>query len=453
MSLVFQSSSVLARTPNDSHSHTPNHASHDIHTPPHLPHSTHTPHDHSSHYPKEPIPQAHLYHQVINLEGGNSAGIPLHCVQTYVSNQDSTSASIGACETTIFMSEQEIRGNQQSRAESSAFGDNVLLTEFEPRTRCMDSLAMRLTPSSGYQSRQSSSLSRCYQAMRLTPSSSYQSRQGSSLSRHYQKAPRQRHNTEGQPVTALVQLPTTAGGGYLVLHGLDLADRQRTSSTSQLRPATLLQTNLMHVQPASSADMQNRICEMTPPSIRSRDHLRLHLPGAMQLHHTSKELRTVVPGEEMSPHRRLSDPRPLSGSPKEVCRTGEEFSRQNTSGAESTSNSDKRGEHQNHYSQFQHDYDDVSRVKEILEGMSILLSFAGTYLHIQIATLTDSQEKICKMTLTQSRDHQLSLQGAMQLQHTFMEYSNPEEYQHHYHQHQHDHDYDPKFQFAPKGTL
>ena len=320
MSPVSQSSSVLTCTPNDSHSHTPNHASHNIHTPPHSPHSTHTPHDHSSHYPKEPVPQAHLYHQVINLEGGNSAGIPLHCVQTYLSNQDSNSASTGACEMTTFMSEQEVRGNQQSRAESSAFGDDISLTEFEPRTRCMESPAMRSTPSSGYQSRQ-----------------------GSSLSRHYQKAPRQRHNTEGHPVTALVQLPTTAGGGYFVLHGLDLADRQRTSSTSQLRPATLLQTNLMCVQPASSSDMQNRICETTPPSIRSRDHLRLHLPGAMQLHHPSKELRTVIPGEVMSPHRRLSDPSPLSGSPREVCNlggTGEEFSRQNTSGAESTSSGD-----------------------------------------------------------------------------------------------------------------
>ena len=156
-----------------------------------------------------------------------------------------------------------------------------------------------------------------------------------------------------------------------MLHGLDLADRQRTSSTSQLRPATLLQTNLMHVQPASSADMQSRICEMTPPSIRSRDHLQLHLPGAMQLHHPSKELRAVVPGEVMSPHRRGLDLSPLSGSPREFCNlggTGEEFSRQNTSGAESTSSSDvsvdgslreysNPEEYQHHYHQHQHEHD------------------------------------------------------------------------------------------------
>ena len=129
-----------------------------------------------------------------------------------------------------------------------------------------------------------------------------------------------------------------------MLHGLDLADRQRTSSTSQLQPATLLPaSNVIQIQPVSMslADMQERTCEITPPRIRSREHLRLPLPGAVQLHHTSKELRTVVPCEVMSPHRRLSDPSPLnSGSPREFCNLegrGEEFSHQNTSGAESNS--------------------------------------------------------------------------------------------------------------------
>ena len=313
MSTTSRSSSMLAHTPNHTHN---NHAPHNACTPPHSPHSTHTPQD--SHYPEEPAPQACPCHQVINLEGDNSAAIPLHCVQTYL---DPHVTSTGAYETTTsFLSEQEIRGNQQSRAESSAFGDDTSLNDSEHRLRCMDSPAMRSTPSSGYQSRQSSS-----------------------LSRYYRKAPRQRHNTEGHPVTALVQLPTTAGGGYLVLHGLDLADRQRTSSTSQLQPATILPaSNVIQIQPASMslADMQERTCEMTSPRVRSREHLRLPLPGAVQLHHTSKELRTVVPCEVMSPHRRLSDPSPLSGSPREVCSLGgrgEEFSRQNTSGAESIS--------------------------------------------------------------------------------------------------------------------
>ena len=255
--------------------------------------------------------------KVINLEDDHSAAIPLHCVQTYLSNQDSHLTSTGAHETT-FLSEQEIRGNEQSRAESSAFGDDTSLNFSEHRLRCMDSPAMRSTPSSGYQSRQSSS-----------------------LSRHHQKPPRQRHNTKGHPVTTLVQLPTTAGGGYLVLHGLDLADRQWTSSTLQLQPATLLPaSNVIQIQPPASmslADMQERTCEMTSPRVRSREHLRLPLPGAVQLHYTSKEPRTVVPYEVMSPHRRLSDPSPLSGSPREVCGLkgrGEEFSHQNTSGAE-----------------------------------------------------------------------------------------------------------------------
>ena len=314
MSPTSVSSSVLARSPNHAHNNTPR----DTHTPPRLPNSTHIPRDHNLQYPEEAVPQANLYHQVINLENGNSAGLPL---QSCVFNQDEHLTSTGANEeTTVFLSEQEFRGNQQSRAESSAFGDDVSLNEFEPRQRYMDSPAMRSTPSSGYQSRQNSS-----------------------LSRHHK--PRQRHNTEGHdhPVTALVQLPTTAGGGYLVLHSLDLASRHRTSSTSQLQP-TFLQvraSNLIHVQPASSADMQERACEMTSP--RSREHLRLPLPGGMQIHRPSTGLRTVVPGEVMSPHRRLSDPSPLSGSPREYCSlggTGEEFCRQNTSGAESTSSGD-----------------------------------------------------------------------------------------------------------------
>lgn len=329
MSPTSISSSVLTHTPN----HTHNHAPHSVHTPPHSSHSSHSLQDHNSHYPEEPSAQGiplHpgiSHHQVIDLED-NTTAIPIHCVQ-YLPNQGPHIASTGGHETTTrtFLSEQEIRGNQQSRAESSAFGDdNMSLNDSEHRLRFMDSPVMRSTPSSGYQSSYHSS-----------------SRQSSSLSRyHHQKAPRQRHNTEGghvHPVTALVQLPTTAGGGYLVLHGLDLADRQRTSSASQLQPPTVVQaSNVIQVQPAamSLTDMQQRTCEMNLP--RSREHLRLPLPG--EAVHTSRELRTVIPCEVMSPHRRLSDPSPLSGSPREICnlgRRGEEFSRQNTSGAESNS--------------------------------------------------------------------------------------------------------------------
>ena len=166
-------------------------------------------------------------------------------------------------------------------SESSAFGDDMSLNDSEHRLRC----TTRSTPSSGYQ--------------------------------------RQRHYTDGHPATA---------------HCLDLADRQRTSSTSQLQPATILPaSNVIQIQPASMslADMQERTCEMTSPRVRSREHLRLPLPGAVQLHHTSKELGTVVTCEVMSPHRRLSDPSTLSGSPREVCslgERGEEFSHQNTVG-------------------------------------------------------------------------------------------------------------------------
>jgi hypothetical protein len=308
---------MLARTPNHTHNHTP----HNIHTPSHSTHQG-SSQDHNSHYPEEPslqgIPQHQggSHHQVIDLEEDNSTAIPLHCLQMYLPNQDPHVPSMEGSETRTrtFLSEQEIRGNRQSRAESSAFGDDMSLNDSEHRLRFIDSPAMRSTPSSGYQS---------------------SSRQSSSLSRHYQKAPRQRHNTEGRhAVTALVQLPTTAGGGYYVLHGLDLADRQRTSSVSRLQPPTLVQaSNVIQVQPASIslADMQQRACEMNLP--RSREHLRLPV-------HTSTELRTVVPCEVMSPHRRLSDPSPLSGSPREFCNLGgrgEEFSRQNTSGAESNS--------------------------------------------------------------------------------------------------------------------
>ena len=328
MSPTSNSSSVFTRT-----NHTHNHAPHSVHTPPHSSHSSHSLQDHTSHYSEEPSGQgiplhqgiSHHHGQVIDLEEDNTAAIPLHCVQ-YLPSQGPHVASTAGHETTTrtFLSEQEIRGNQQSRAESSAFGDdNISLNDSEHRLRFMDSPAMRSTPSSGYHSssRQSSSLSRYH---------------------HHQKAPRQRHNTEGghvHPVTALVQLPTTAGGGYLVLHGLDLADRQRTSSASQLQPPTVVQaSNVIQVQPAamSLADMQQRACEMNLP--RSREHLKLPLPGGAV--HTSRELRTVVPCEVMSPHRRLSDPSPLSGSPREFCNLGgrgEEFSRQNTSGAESNS--------------------------------------------------------------------------------------------------------------------
>ena len=318
MSPTSISSSTIVHTPSHTYN---NHTPHDTRTPPHSPHSTHTPQDHNSRCPEEPVPQANTYHQVINLEEDNSTAIPIHCVQMYLPNQDPRVASTEACEMTMttFLSEQEIRNHQQSRAESSGFGDDMSLNDSEHRLRFNDSPAMRSTPSSGYQSRQSSS-----------------------LSRHHQKAPHKRHNTEGHPVTALVQLPTTAGGGYLVLHGLDLADRQRTNSVSQLQPATLLQaSNVIQVQPAASmslADMQQRTCEMASP--RSREHLRLPLPGAIR---TSKELRTVVPCEVMSPHRRLSDPSPLSGSPREICNLGgrgEEFTRQNTSGAESNSSAE-----------------------------------------------------------------------------------------------------------------
>ena len=315
MSPTSISSSVLPRTPN--------HSPHDIHTPPqsHSPCNTHYP---NSPYPDEPVSQGNPHHQVIDLEDDNSAAIPLRCVQMYLSNQDTQEASAGAYETTMsttFLSEQEIRGNQQSRAQSSAFGDDdTSLNDSERGLRYMDSPAMRSTPSSGYQSGQSNS-----------------------LLRYQQKPPRQRHNTEGHPVTALVQLPTTSGGGYYVLHSYDLAGGQRTNSASQLQPGTLLQvgaSSLIQVQPVSSADMQDKTCDMTSTGVRSREHLRLPLPGAVQLHRTSKEPRIVVPGEAMSPHRRLSDPSPLSGSPREFCNLGgrgEEFSHQNSSGAESNS--------------------------------------------------------------------------------------------------------------------
>ena len=345
MSPTSLSSSVLARSPNHAHNHTPC----DTHTPPRSPNNTHIPQDHNPHYSDEAVPQADLYHRVINLEdlaNGNSTGLPL---QPCVLNQDLHLTSTGANETTTFLSAQEFRGNQQSKAESSGYGgsDDVSLSEFEPRQRCMDSPAIRSTPSSGYRSRQNSSLSR------------------------YHK-PKQRHNTEGHPVTALVQLPTTAGGGYLVLHSLDLASRHRTSSTSQLQP-TFLQvgaSNLIHVQPASSADMEERACDMTSP--RSREHLRLPLPGGMQLHRPSTELRTVVP-EVMSPHHRLLDPSPLSGSPREYCSlggAGEEFCRQNTSEAESTSSRDNI----NYSCQHQQDSDDDSDVQTIPKGTLCTLS-------------------------------------------------------------------------------
>ena len=123
-----------------------------------------------------------------------------------------------------------------------------------------------------------------------------------------------------------------------MLHGLDLADRRRTNSVSQVQPATLLQaSNVIQVQPAASmslADMQQRTCEMASP--RSREHLRLPLPGAI---HASKELRTVVPCEVMSPHHRLSDPSPLSGSPRDLEAIKEVCSH-STCSAGSTSSSD-----------------------------------------------------------------------------------------------------------------
>ena len=293
----------------------------DLYQPSRLLHSAHTPQRHNSHYPEEPVQQVNdPYPQVINLEDladRSTAGVPL---QSCPRCHDVRSTSAG---------DQELRGNRRSWAESSLSGDDVSMndSEFQPRPhfRMESQATMRSTPSSGYHS---SSLSRL---------------------RHNKAPPtRKRHNTEGHPIATLLQLPTNAGGGYLVLHGLDLRDLQHTSSTSQLQHATVLQvgaSNLVQVQPAMSAEMQESFNDnLETTSLRSRDHLRLTLSGGgLHFDPPPKQLITGVPGVVLSPYRRHSDPSPLSGSPKEYCEqgeTGEEFHCQNMSGSESTSSAD-----------------------------------------------------------------------------------------------------------------
>ena len=318
ISPISPSPSVLVQTTN----HTYNCNRDDLYEPSYLPHNSHTSRGPNSHYPEEPVPQVDdPYPPVINLEdlvNRSSAGVPLqscqHCHEVF-----STTAG-----------EQELRGNRQSWAGSSLSGDDVSLndSEFQPsRPRfCMESPAtMRSTPSSGYHS--------------------------SSLSRQHHQPPRarKRHNTDGHPIATLVQLPTTAGGGYLVLHGLDLGNTQHTSSTSQLQQATVLQvgaSNLVRVQPAVSVEMQESTVTSNSEtaSPRSRDHLQLTLPaGAVRFDQPSKQLITAVAGVAVSPYRRHSDPSPLSGSPREYCEpgeAGEEFHCQTMSGADSTSSAD-----------------------------------------------------------------------------------------------------------------
>ena len=190
----------------------------------------------------------------------------------------------------------------------------------------------------------------CSPDPRCTPSSGYassQSTHSNSMSRH--QKPRRRHNTEGPPATgpvphprAATLLPLASGGGYVILHSLDLADRQRTVSASELQQEILQMgtSSVVQVQPASPrlrVDTDTERVQETSPT-RSRNHLQLPLSSGVtpSQHHTA-ELRTVVPDEVMSPHQRYSDPNPLGGSPNEYYSLrGDQYHRQNTHSSNGT---------------------------------------------------------------------------------------------------------------------